>query len=42
VLEGLARNFQAGRAEVDPKEHACDHCGLWALCRIREFENDRG
>jgi len=42
VLERLARNFQAGQAEVEPKEHACDHCGLWALCRIREFENDRG
>jgi probable DNA repair protein len=42
ALERLAENFQTGRAEVDPKEHACDNCGLWALCRIREFENDRG
>jgi ATP-dependent helicase/nuclease subunit B len=42
ALERLAEDFQAGRAEVDPKEHACENCGLWALCRIREFENDRG
>ena len=37
VLEGLAGNFRAGHAEVDPKPGACDNCGLWALCRIREF-----
>ena len=42
VLERLAEDFRAGKAEVDPKPGECDHCGLRALCRIREFENDRG
>ena len=42
VLERLAVTFRAGLAEVDPKQGACDLCGLRALCRIREFENDRG
>ena len=42
VLEHLAEEFRAGRAEVDPKPGACDNCGLRALCRIRELENDRG
>jgi len=41
VLERLADNFGAGLAHVDPKQGACDLCGLRALCRIREFENDR-
>ncbi len=42
VLEKLADNFRAGHAQVDPKRGACDYCGLKALCRIRELENDRG
>jgi len=42
VLEDLAEDFRAGKAEVDPKPGACDNCGLRAFCRIREFENDRG
>jgi probable DNA repair protein len=42
VLENLAANYRAGLATVDPKEGACEHCGLRALCRIREFSNDRG
>ena len=42
VLEHLAEDFRAGKAQVDPKPGACDNCGLRALCRIREFENDRG
>jgi ATP-dependent helicase/nuclease subunit B len=41
VLVQLAENYRAGRAEVDPKPDACDNCGLRALCRIRELENDR-
>jgi ATP-dependent helicase/nuclease subunit B len=41
-LEHLAENFRAGKAEVDPKKGACENCGLRALCRIREIENDRG
>ena len=40
VLEHLAEKFRAGRAEVDPKDNACDNCGLWALCRIRELQDD--
>lgn len=36
-LEGLARDFQAGQAAVDPRKRAvCDNCHLHALCRIRE------
>jgi hypothetical protein len=42
VLERLAEDFRAGKAEVDPKAGACDNCGVRAFCRIREFENDRG
>lgn len=42
VLEHLAQDFRAGRAEIGPKPGACDNCGLRALCRIRELENDRG
>jgi ATP-dependent helicase/nuclease subunit B len=38
VLEHLAEDYRAGKAEVDPKKDACDNCGLRALCRIREFE----
>jgi hypothetical protein len=38
VLEHLAEDFRAGKAEVDPKPGACDNCGLRALCRIRELE----
>jgi probable DNA repair protein len=34
----MARNFLAGRAEVDPRDYpdTCKHCGLQALCRIQE------
>jgi probable DNA repair protein len=42
ALERLAANFLAGQAAVDPKHDACEFCGLRALCRIREFENERG
>jgi len=42
ALEKLAADFRAGRADVDPNPGACDYCGERALCRIREFENDRG
>jgi len=42
VLERLAIDFRAGNAAVDPKDDACNHCGLRALCRIRELENARG
>lgn len=42
VLEALAETFRAGIASVDPKRGACDNCGLTALCRIQEFQDDRG
>ncbi len=42
VLEKLADDFRTGHSEVDPKRDACENCGLKALCRIRELENDRG
>ncbi len=37
-IEQLARNFVAGRAEVDPREYpkTCERCGLQTLCRIEE------
>ncbi len=37
VLEGLAADFRAGRAAVDPrKPGVCTHCPLGMLCRIHE------
>ena len=37
-IEQLARDFLAGRAEVDPRESpkTCERCGLQTLCRIQE------
>jgi probable DNA repair protein len=37
-IEQLARDFVAGRAEVDPREYpqTCERCGLQTLCRVRE------
>ena len=40
VLGKLADRFVAGDAEVDPKPHACDFCGLDALCRVKESSDD--
>lgn len=39
VLAGLAADFRAGRAAVDPKNppQTCDYCALTALCRINEL-----
>ena len=34
MLHGLAEQFVDGRAEVDPLEKACQHCGLQLLCRV--------
>jgi probable DNA repair protein len=36
VLQHLAEDYRAGKADVDPKPGACDNCGLRGLCRIRE------
>jgi RecB family exonuclease len=37
-IQQLARDFVAGRAEVDPREalKTCERCGLQTLCRIQE------
>jgi ATP-dependent helicase/DNAse subunit B len=37
-IDKLARDFLAGRAEVDPRDppKTCDRCGLQTLCRIHE------
>ena len=37
-IEQLARDFLAGRAEVDPRDppSTCERCGLQTLCRIQE------
>ena len=40
VLTVLAERFREGRAEVDPLQGACNYCGITALCRIRELENE--
>ena len=38
TIEQLARDFLAGRAEVDPRDppKTCQRCGLQTLCRIQE------
>lgn len=38
-IETMARNFIAGRAEVDPREYpkTCEWCDLQSLCRIQEM-----
>jgi ATP-dependent helicase/nuclease subunit B len=40
AIEALARNFLAGRADVDPLDpvKTCQRCGLHTLCRIAERE----
>jgi len=37
-IERLARDFIAGRAEVDPKDYpeTCEHCEFPVLCRVHE------
>ena len=37
-IEQMARDFLAGRAEVDPRRYpkTCERCGLQTLCRIQE------
>ncbi len=37
-IEEMARDFLAGRAEVDPRDYpkTCENCGLQVLCRIQE------
>ena len=40
-IEQLARDFIAGRADVDPREYpeTCEHCRLYTLCRVSERED---
>jgi probable DNA repair protein len=40
TIEQLARDFLAGRAEVDPRDYpkTCERCGLQTLCRIQESQ----
>lgn len=40
-IEQLARDFLAGRADVDPREYpkTCERCGLQTLCRIHENQS---
>jgi probable DNA repair protein len=39
-IEQLAKDFLAGRAEVEPREapKTCERCGLQVLCRIQEHQ----
>lgn len=38
LIEALARDFLAGRADVDPRDYprTCKRCGLQTLCRVDE------
>jgi ATP-dependent helicase/DNAse subunit B len=40
TIEQLARDFVAGRSEVDPRDYpkTCEYCGLQTLCRIQEHQ----
>ncbi len=41
-IDALAAEFVAGRCDVAPRDaHACDYCGLEAVCRIDEIGIDR-
>jgi hypothetical protein len=42
AIEQLARDFLAGRADVDPREYpkTCERCGLYTLCRVRERDHE--
>jgi ATP-dependent helicase/nuclease subunit B len=41
AIEQLARDFIAGRADVDPRDYpsTCERCELSTLCRVRERED---
>jgi ATP-dependent helicase/nuclease subunit B len=41
-IERLAKDFLAGRANVDPREYpkTCERCELYALCRIQEMRDN--
>jgi RecB family exonuclease len=41
AIEQLARDFLAGRADVDPRDYpaTCERCGLYTLCRVKERDD---
>ena len=41
TIEQLARDFIAGRADVNPSDYpaTCERCGLYTLCRVRERDD---
>lgn len=41
AIEQLARDFLAGRADVDPRDPpaTCEFCKLYTICRVREQTN---
>ncbi len=41
-IEQLAKDFLAGRADVDPRDYpaTCERCGLYTLCRVRERSDE--
>lgn len=43
-IEQMARDFLAGKADVDPREYpdTCEQCGLQALCRVQENRAEMG
>jgi probable DNA repair protein len=42
AIEQLARDFLAGRADVDPRDYpaTCERCGLYSLCRVKERNDE--
>ncbi len=42
TIEQLARDFVAGRADVDPRDYptTCERCGLYTLCRVKERDDE--
>ncbi len=43
AIEQLARDFLAGKADVDPRDYpaTCDRCGLYTLCRVKERDDEQ-
>jgi ATP-dependent helicase/nuclease subunit B len=43
AIEQLARDFLAGRADVDPRDYpaTCERCGLYSLCRVKERNDEQ-
>ena len=42
TIEQLARDFLAGRADVDPRDYptTCERCGSYPLCRVKERDDE--